>query len=361
MRKSYIDNVRWITVVVVVFYHVIYMYATESVTTGLGRITQLETQYYDVFLYFVYPWIMTVLFLVAGMCSRYYLERHTDREFLRSRTTRLLVPSTAGLFAFQFIQGYINVMLNDGLSDMPGVPVPVKAMIIILSGIGVLWFIQVLWVLSVLLILIRRIEKDRLWELGGRAGVPALILLAIPVWLMAQILNTPIIVVYRFGLYGAVFLIGYFVMSHDEVVERLKKSWLLFLAATLVLGIVFCGRYFGQNYADAPINRSPLFLGYSWSACMAMIGGMAKYGDFSNAFTRWMGKRSFGLYVFHYLGISAVALWIAKPGLLPAPAVYLISLIAGFAVSYVLNAVISRLPFFRWAVLGIKGDKHVQG
>ena len=94
---------------------------------------------------------------------------------------------------------------------------------------------------------------------------------------------------------------------------------------------------------------------------MAMIGGMAKYGDFSNAFTRWMGKRSFGLYVFHYLGISAVALWIAKPGLLPAPAVYLISLIAGFAVSYVLNAVISRLPFFRWAVLGIKGDKHVQG
>ena len=150
-------------------------------------------------------------------------------------------------------------------------------------------------------------------------------------------------------------------MSHDEVVERLKKSWLLFLAATLVLGIVFCGRYFGQNYADAPINRSPLFLCYSWSACMAMIGGMAKYGDFSNAFTRWMGKRSFGLYVFHYLGISAVALWIAKPGLLPAPAVYLISLIAGFAVSYVLNAVISRLPFFRWAVLGIKGDKHVQG
>ena len=322
MRKSYIDNVRWITVVVVVFYHVIYMYATESVTTGLGRITQLETQYYDILMYFVYPWIMTVLFLVAGMCSRYYLERHTDREFLRSRTTRLLVPSTAGLFAFQFIQGYINVMLNDGLSYMPGVPFPVKAMIIILSGIGVLWFIQVLWVLSVLLILIRRIEKDRL---------------------------------------GAVFLIGYFVMSHDEVVERLKKSWVLFLAATLVLGIVFCGRYFGQNYADAPINRSPLFLCYSWSACMAMIGGMAKYGDFSNAFTRWMGKRSFGLYVFHYLGISAVALWIAKPGLLPAPAVYLISLIAGFAVSFVLNAVISRLPFFRWAVLGIKGDKHVQG
>jgi hypothetical protein len=94
------------------------MYATESVTTGLGRITQLETQYYDVFLYFVYPWIMTVLFLVAGMCSRYYLERHTDREFLRSRTTRLLVPSTAGLFAFQFIQGYVNLSLGGAFAEL---------------------------------------------------------------------------------------------------------------------------------------------------------------------------------------------------------------------------------------------------
>ena len=37
--------------------------------------------------------------------------------------------------------------------------------------------------------------------------------------------------------------------------------------------------------------------------------------------------------------------------------VYTISLIAGFVVAYALNAVISRTPVFRWAVLGIKKER----
>jgi peptidoglycan/LPS O-acetylase OafA/YrhL len=89
---------------------------------------------------------------------------------------------------------------------------------------------------------------------------------------------------------------------------------------------------------------------------------MSKYCDFSNSFTRWMSKRSFGLYVFHYLGISSVALFVARRGILPAPAVYILSVIAGFAGGYILNGIISRIPGYRWAVLGIKeGKKNVQG
>ena len=87
---------------------------------------------------------------------------------------------------------------------------------------------------------------------------------------------------------------------------------------------------------------------------------MARYGEYETDVTRWMNQHSFGLYIFHYLGISAVALFFGKPGILPAPAVYLLSLIAGFAVGYLLNAIISKLPFFRWAVLGIKkGNANV--
>ena len=67
-----------------------------------------------------------------------------------------------------------------------------------------------------------------------------------------------------------------------------------------------------------------------------------------------MSRKSFGLYVFHYLGISSVALLIAKPGLIPAPAAYALSLAAGFVFGYGLYAVISRIPYYRWAVLGIK-------
>ena len=74
-----------------------------------------------------------------------------------------------------------------------------------------------------------------------------------------------------------------------------------------------------------------------------------------------MSNRSFGLYVFHYLGISSMALIFAKHMLLPAPLCYIISLLAGFVFGYGLNEIISRIPFYRWAVLGIKKEKrHVQ-
>ena len=77
-----------------------------------------------------------------------------------------------------------------------------------------------------------------------------------------------------------------------------------------------------------------------------------------------MSSHSWGLYIFHYLGISAVALYLAKPGLVPAWAAYLLSTVAGFALAYALYFIISKIPVYRWAVLGItkkKEKKNVQG
>lgn len=358
MRKHYLDNIRWATVVTVVLYHVVYMYNAEGIVGVVGRITDQDVQYQDLFQYIVYPWIMMLLFMVSGISSRLYLEAHSDREFIRSRTRKLLVPSTLGLLAFQFIQGFINASISGVLERNPDIPPAAKFVIAVLSGIGVLWYIQILWVFSLLLVPLRKLEKDRLRKACGkacdRAALPLLIALLLPVYGAAQVLNTPLIVVYRFGLYGFVFLLGYFVLSHDAVTAVLRRWFPLFLAAALALGTAFCLRTFGRNYADNPVYRSPLFISYGYAACLAIIGGTAKYGDVSTGFTRWMHRRSFGLYVFHYLGISAVGLFIGKPGLLPAPAVYALSLLAGFTGGYLLNGLISRIPVYRWFVLGIR-------
>lgn len=357
MRKHYLDNIRWATVVLVVFYHVFYMYNAEGIVGVVGKITNLDVQYYDVYQYIVYPWFMALLFLVSGVSARYSLDTSTTGEFLRSRTRKLLVPCTVGLFCFQFLQGYVNVALGGLFERSPEIPLPAKLLICVISGMGVLWYIQLLWVFSLLLVLVRKVEKDRLWHLCGGVKLPVLLALTVPVWAAAQILNTPIILVYRIGLYFFVFLLGYFVFSHDEVIEVLKRWFFPLLGIAVVLGTAFCVRCFGQNYADAPVNRSILFTSYAWFACLAILGGAARFGNVSNRFTEWMRTRSFGLYVFHYLGISSVGLFLAKPGLVSAPAAYLLSLAAGFGFGYGLNAVISRLPFLRWAVLGIQNRK----
>ena len=360
MRKYYLDNIRWITVVIVVIYHVFYMYNAEGILGGLGRITSFSVQPYDVFQYFVYPWFMPVLFLVAGISSRLYLDKHTDKEFVKSRTRKLLVPSTIGLFAFQFIQGYVSMSLGSAFSDLAagGVPKPVIFLIMVATGSGVLWFIHLLWIYSMILVLVRKIEKGKLLETGAKTPLWLIALFYFPVWGAAQVLNTPIVSVYRIAFYFVFFILGYYVFSNDEVMEKLKRYAIPLIVAGITVCTLFSVYYFsvGANYADKPVNRNPLYAACAYLGSLAVLSGMARWGDFSNSFTKWMSRKSFGLYVFHYLGISSVALLIAKPGLLPAPACYLLSLIAGFVFGFGLYEIISRIPFFRWAVLGIKRE-----
>ena len=363
MRKYYLDNIRWITVVIVVFYHVLYMYNAEGILGGLGKITNLTSQPYDIFMYFVYPWFMPVLFIVAGISSRLFLERHTDKEFVKSRTLKLLVPSTIGLFAFQFIQGYVSMSLGTAFADLAaaGVPKPVIFLIMVASGSGVLWFVHLLWIYSMILVLLKKIEQGRLLKTGAKTPMWMIALFYFPIWGAAQILNTPIIAVYRVGFYFVFFMLGYYVFSNDEVMEKLKNHAILLIISGVAVCIIFSILYFvvygGMNYADKPVNRGPLYAACAYLGSLAMLGGMARFGDFSNSFTKWMGRKSFGLYVFHYLGISSVALFIAKPGILPAAVCYLLSLAAGFVFGYGLYEIISRIPFFRWAVLGIRKEK----
>ncbi|MBO4902042.1 MAG: acyltransferase [Lachnospiraceae bacterium] len=358
MRKHYLDNIRWMTVVLVVIYHVFWMYNGVGVSGGLGKITNLDVQYYDLYLYIVYPWMLPVLFLVSGISARYSLQKYADKEFFKNRTVKLLVPVTIGLFVFHFIQGYISMALSDAFeTTAQSTPKIVLYFIMVAGGIGVMWYMQMLWIFSGLLLLIRKIEKEKLWNLGGKTGLIALLLMAVPLWAFAQVGNTPVVVCYRFGFYGLLFFLGYYVFSHDEVMEKVKRYFLLFLGLAVALGIAFCVLYFGQNYADAPVYKTVLFTTYGWFGCLAILGGAARYLDLENTFTHWMGAHSFGLYIFHELFISGVALFLAKPGLVPPVVAYLLSGICGFAGGYGMFALISRIPVYRWCVLGMRGKK----
>ncbi len=204
MRKHYLDNIRWMTVLLVVLYHVIYMY-NGIVTDGVVGPFR-ESQVQDGLLYLLYPWFMLILFLVAGMCSRCYLENHTVREFVRTRTRKLLVPSTIGIFVAGWIQGYFSMTISDAFSTLPDtVPAALLYLIMALSGTGVLWFIQLLWLFSMLLALVRKLERGKLYALTEKTGIVAAVLLTVPVYLAGQVLNMPVIVVSCIGRICTIF------------------------------------------------------------------------------------------------------------------------------------------------------------
>ena len=161
-RKPYLDNIRWATVVLVVIYHVIYMFNGVQPFGVIGPFR--EHQFQDGFLYLVYPWFMALLFVVS---------------------------STIGLFVFQWILGLYNVKIGGGV-DFSAIPKPVLYLIAVLSGVGPLWYIQMLWLFSVLLLAVRKMEKDRFWNFCSKAPVWSIALLVIVVYGSAQVLNTPV-------------------------------------------------------------------------------------------------------------------------------------------------------------------------
>lgn len=356
MRKTYLDNTRWITVVLVVFYHVIYIFNGITTFGIIGPFSDSQPQ--DVYQYIVYPWFMLLLFVVSGMSARFELGRRSEKEFLAIRTRKLLVPSTIGVLVFGWILGYYNMLISGAFDSMTGVPKPVLFLIMAASGIGPLWYIQMLWLFCVMLVCIRKVEKDRIYNVCAKVNVPLLLLFTVLIYGAAQILNTPVIVVYRFGIYGLGFLIGYFVMSHDEVMDRLGKSWIILSILGALSCLVFTVLYRGQPYPEHEVLDTVMCNVFAWLGTLGVLAFMKRWGNFTNAFTTWMCKESWGLYIFHYLMVASSGWYLHtySPSL-PAGIVYLIVTVSAFGGSFLLNEVISRIPVIRWCVLGIKKGK----
>ena len=355
MRKYYLDNIRWVTIVCVAIYHVFLVYSGVVPTMGTPF---SDVQYQDGILYLLYPWFMILLFIVSGMCSRYYLEDHTTGEFIRSRTRKLLVPSTLGVLLFGWAPGYINVRNGGHLEEFAQtVPFPVLFLIVTAAGIGVLWFIQMLWLFSILLVLVRRYEKGRLYAFTEKTNVIVLILLGIPVWLSGQVLNTPVIVVYRFGIYPLAFFLGYFVFAHDEVIDRLSKWKHIFIPVAVALGILYVMLHFGDNYADMPVVGSFSAVAYAWIAILAIFGGFKAWGDKTGRISSFMSSKSWGLYIFHNTAINAMALFLKLYTSFGALPCYILTMTAAFAGGLAMYEIISRIPFLRFCILGIKKER----
>ena len=364
-RKHFLDNIRWVTVLLVLFYHVIYFYNNKGVFGGIGGFGEYPQcpQYQDIVMYILYPWFMPILFLLAGISSRYALEKQSAKEWFKARTRKLLVPSTIGLFVFHWMVGYFNTVVASRTGVFDGMPMIAKYLMMAVSGIGPLWFIQLLWLLGLVLLLVRTIDsKDKLWSWCGKANLAVIILLGVLFWLGEQtLIKHPrpesldgLWNLYKPVFYLVTFLLGYFVFSHDEVQEKLKKAWIPLMASAVVAGIVLIVTTFGEDNTSAKYMSSPLNCLYGWLMCLGMMGWFKARFDRTGAFAGYITRNSFGVYILHYLVIAALGYMMKMYTNLAPWMMYVILTIAVMTIPFALNEVIKRIPFIRWCVLGIK-------
>ena len=367
MRKHWLDNLRWVTVLLVLLYHVIYFYNNKGVFGGIGGFGD-GPQYQDVVMYILYPWFMPLLFLLAGVSARYALENHSGREWFKARTRKLLVPATIGLFVFQWITGYFNTVVAAQAGTLDGVPGVAKFILWAFSGIGPLWFIQDLWLFSLLLLLVRKLDaKDRFYNwcgkvFGGKTGLVWIILLGILFFLGQQlVIRNPrpesadgLFNLYRPLFYFILFLMGYFIFPHEKVQELLGKVWVPLLGCAVFAGVVLIATKFGQDNTSPQYLGSPLNCLYGWLACLAMMAWFKAKFDRTSPFASYMTKASFGLYIVHYVVVASLGYMMKVHTQLPPFAMYAILAVAVFALSPLLYEIIRRIPFIRWCVLGEK-------
>lgn len=367
-RKHWIDNLRWVTVLLVLFYHVFYFYNNKGVFGGIGGFGEFPEykQYQDIVMYILYPWFMPLLFLLAGVSARYALQKQSAKEWFKARTRKLLVPGTIGLLVFHWMVGYFNTVVaaREGVFD--GVPAVAKYFIMAFSGTGPLWFIQVLWLLCLVLLLVRVIDgKDKIWNWCGKANLVVVIVLGVLFWAGEQtMIKHPrpesldgLLNLYKPLFYLVPFLLGYFVFSHDEVQEKLKKAWIPLLACAVVAGTVLVVTTFGQD------NTSPQYLGswlnclYGWLMCLAMMAWFKARFDHTNRFATYMTQSSYGIYIAHYLVIASLGYMMKTYTSLAPWMMYVILFVAVMLLSPAIYEIIKRIPFVRWCVLGIKKEK----
>ena len=367
-RYYFIDNLRWVCVILVLIYHVFYNFNSLGVFGAVCAGHFGPNQWQDIVCTALNPWFMTLMFVLAGASSRYALTRRSATEFRKERMRKLLVPSTVGLFVFGWVLGIVNISSGDGWALMPeGMPLWVKYLIACGSGTGHLWFLQDLLGFSLLLLALRKlIDAEKVDEWLGRLSDKALTLVMVALlpllWMVSQTqIDNPsaaegLLNLYRPAFYLVGFVVGYYIFSSERVHTFLAKRAVALMCVALMSAVAFCWKFYGADYTSAASLQSPLCNLYCWAMVLAMVGAFKRWADTTTPFASYITKSSFGIYVVH-MAVCSWACFGLKGCALPEWSIYALALVATFAGSVVLWEALRRIPFVRWAVFGISKPK----
>jgi peptidoglycan/LPS O-acetylase OafA/YrhL len=320
----------------------------------------------------VEPWIMPLLFGIAGLSTKFALQKRTPLLYLKERVTKLLVPFLAGLVLICPVIAYYALKFHTGYTgSFAGAFVHFfTSMYTIQDPNGIngisgdfsvdhLWFILSLFIFSVvalgLILPGRRLAGPRLNP--DKVSLPVLSLLFIPVWL----LNFAGINVTGYSLlsYFAIFLIGYSLFAMDSAQARLEKYWAVLLAAWIVLTIGVMWTYgILMGHSEVFWGSSALYVLTGWTGVLALMGAGRHLFDRTNAFTACLGAASYPVYILHQAVLVAIAYYVVMLAIPPALqflAIVIFSLLLTFACYEILR----RIPVVR-ALFGIAGpDKKM--
>ena len=109
MRKHYIDNLRWIILLILIPYYT----AQAWNTWGKPNYIDFEgNRFISSIIVFFSPYFMPLLFVLAGVSTKFALQKRTNKEYLVERVKRLFVPLVFGTIVLMPIMTYLANRFN---------------------------------------------------------------------------------------------------------------------------------------------------------------------------------------------------------------------------------------------------------
>lgn len=351
-RKYYLDNLRWIAILLLFPFHAAQIW-NGGEYSGFYVWSHTNDIMYT-FSTIVYPWFMTLLFAIAGMSSRYALQKRTDKQFMQERTNKLLIPFIFGVLVLVPVMTYMAEVFFNGYTDTY-----LKQYILFftketdLTGYrggftpAHLWFLIYLFVISLVALLIINLQKKHLPEFSiNRLSYIGLILLFIPEWLFLYVLN---IGGKSIGQYLILYLFGYYILSQENVLQKIKQYRFVSVAIWIISGCIYTYLYCFANLRSE--LGTCLFVFFGWMGILSLLGIGQTSLNFHNRLSVYFTRASFPIYIIHQTVLVVVGFFVLKITVGVAKQFLLIVLIP-FLATILLYEIVKRIPCLR-TLLGI--------
>lgn len=352
-RKYYIDNLRWFWILLLIPFH-----AAMAWNCWEGNYIWLyENKVLSSLVIFISPWFMPLLFVLAGMSARYSLNRRSYKQFALERVKKLLIPLITGVLTVVAFMAYMADKYHNNyngnflahyqvfftnISDLTGYDGYFTP--------GHLWFLLYLFIISLVSLLVIALQRKRLPHLSFRKLKPFLL----PLLMIFPLIMTPLL---DFGGKSvgedlALFLIGYYILSEENVLEKLTKYRYTYLIIMIICDVImvylFVWKEKQTGIIDTVCNICAI-----WFGILGFLGlARCKFNQ-NNSFTRYMSSRSFMIYIFHFGWLVTIQYYLSKTTINIA-ILYIISIVAALILTLLTCEIVKRVPILR-SLFGEKG------
>lgn len=353
MRKHYIDNLRSLAILILIPYHAAMAWncwgEPNYMMFGSDRVLSSLIVFFS-------PFLMPLLFLLAGISTKFALSKRTAGQYVFERVKRLIVPLVFGTLIFMPVMTYLADKHNckyEGsflshykvfftkFTDLTGADGG--------FSFGQFWFLLYLFVISLICLGIILIQK----KIRAK-GVPELplwtvVLSGLPIPLISGILeiNGKSILLYIY-----IFLIGYYVFSNDETVKKISRFKFVFLAVGLVFEILNIWLFIWSGKSMDILNGITNDM-TTWFMMLALMGLGNDYMDKNGKLSSYLSRRSFAFFSLHYICLVVMQYLMAGLFADNTALLFTVPVITAYALSFLITEAFVRIPVLSF-LTGVK-------